>query len=119
MDTTTFNQLIESAGIVIIAMITLAIYLKAVNWKNKIKRESDLLKDIIFLRTIEQKYLKTENDKTGKKGFIKMRQSVQKDLSYNISIHSEPARIKKRLKELAQQKEELNDFISKITIANN
>lgn len=121
METSTLNQLIESVGIALIALIMRSAYLEdleTLKWKKNIKRESDLLKDIIFFRTLEKKYLDTKED-TGKTGFIKMRQSVQDDLSYNISIHSEPARIKKRLKELAQQKEELNNFISKITIVNN
>ncbi len=76
MDTTTINQLIESVGIVIVALISVYAYLTVLKWRKTINREGDLLKDIIFLRTIEQKYLALKNDNDGKNGFIKMRLSV-------------------------------------------
>ncbi|MBT6471498.1 MAG: hypothetical protein HOK52_09600 [Candidatus Marinimicrobia bacterium] len=49
-------------------------------------------------------------------GFIKMRQSVQKELDYNVSTNSEPARIQRKLEQLSHLDKNIDSFISKITI---
>lgn len=116
METSTINQLIESAGIIFIARITLKTYSKAVKWKRNVNREIELLKDLIFFRTVEQKYLEVTSDKNGGSGFLKIRKTVQKELDYNTSTNNEPARIKRNLEKLKQYDDSIDEFISKITI---
>lgn len=116
MDTTTINQLIETIGIVIVVLITICVYSKAVKWKRNVNREIELLKDLIFFRTVEQKYLELTSDQNGGNGFLKIRKTVQKELNYNTSTNNEPARIKRSLEKLKQHDDSIDSFISKITI---
>jgi len=60
--------------------------------------------------------LKSNNENMNNNGFIKMRQSVQKELDYNVSTNSEPARIQRKLEQLSHLDKNIDSFISKITI---
>ncbi|MBT6471499.1 MAG: hypothetical protein HOK52_09605 [Candidatus Marinimicrobia bacterium] len=60
METTTLNQIIESAGIAFIAYFSIKTYSKAIKRKKDVKREIDLLKDIIFFQNIRTKIFEIE-----------------------------------------------------------
>jgi len=119
MDTTTLNQLIETAGIIFIAVFAFVVYSKAVKWKYGVGREITLLKDIIFFRTIIEKYIVylKENNLESKRN--KFRQAVEDEIGFSSSVNSEPKRIQNRLEQLQQYDESIDKFISKITISNN
>ncbi len=116
METSTLNQLIETVGIVIIVLMTIYAYSKAVKWKYSVKGEIALLKDIIFFRGVIEKYKTYMTENELDMNYKKFRKEVSHQIDWQPSQKSEPAIIKRRLDQLAHHDDTIDTFTSKITL---
>lgn len=114
MDVTTLNQLIDTGGLIFIALLGfLAVH--SLNAKRlKYADEARMLKDILFLRVVIDKYASLCGEKLGKQMKNEFIAAVRSEMGYNISDASSVARIEKRLLQLTEVDEQLGKAISSI-----
>ncbi len=118
MDTTTLNQLIQTAGLLLAPIITLSLaYIYAnrfIRHKNDLNREIRLSQDLLFYHAVIQKYeelAKHHENATLKHTY---REEVFHEIGYKPSEYSQPSRLKNRLEKMGQTDEKLNKAIEKI-----
>lgn len=113
MDTSTINQIISTAGVMVVGFAALLFYWKGLKAKQNIQREISLLKDCYFYRELINKY---KSEKGIRNNYNKYRKDVQKKIDYTPSQFSEPAEIRKRLEVLNTKDTEIQAFLNKISV---
>ena len=108
METSTINQLIESLGFVATSFIIYVVLNQLYTLRHSIKFETLLLKDIIFLRLLIQKYRDKTKENLGQSCYNSFRKDVIAELGYNTSPVTKLSAITKRLEDL----DELDIYIS-------
>ena len=118
METTTINQIIESATILITPIITLflayALSKKLLGFKKELKRESSLLKDLIFYKTVIELYKERILEYEDSTQYNTFRAQAMKMTEIEPSKYSKPSRIKKRLNYLHDMNEKVKQSLQKI-----
>ena len=110
MELETINQLIDTGGIIFVALFFAVFYSFVYKKKVKIEKEEQYLKDMLFLRKLLEKY-RMENKKAGEKeNYRNFREDVTDELGYEISRNSELYRIKEKLGSL-RKKSDSNERI--------
>tara|TARA_B100000401_G_C52318424_1_gene490741 strand:- start:148 stop:501 length:354 start_codon:yes stop_codon:yes gene_type:complete len=116
MELDTINQLIDTGGIIFVALFFAIFYSFVYKKKVKIEKEEEYLKDMLFLRKLVEKYRKENIDAGERENYRHFREDVTNELGYEISRNSELYRIKERLGSLRKKSEfnkRLLDNISK------
>jgi len=118
MDVSTVNQIIETSGIIIASIVTASVVYyflnKLLTKKYKNDREIELLKTILFLRQVIEKYKEKTKEDDDSSQYNNIRKMVKNELSFEPTSISEPAGIKKRLAELDELSEKLDNVIDGI-----
>ena len=115
MELETINQLIDTGGIIAVAIFFAVFYSFVYKKKVRIEKEEEYLKDMLFLRTLLEKY-KIENKEAGEReNYRNFREDVSDELGYEISRNSEPYRIKKRLGSLRKKSESTERLLDNIS----
>lgn len=112
MDKHIVVQLIATGGILLTALVTIVagylIYGQALRARMSIKRETQLLKDALFYRMLIVKYVTYQKElgKDADVGRWQYWEEVKEDLDFTPES-TEPARIKRRLRQLKGMTEEI------------
>ncbi len=116
MHYTTVNQIIQTSGLILVALIGLSVYWTISKTRGAIQKETVLLKDCYFYRQVIEKY-KVLLKEHGESSMINtLRREVEEEVGYSSSRLSQPSAISKRSLELCGADKELEQFISKIKI---
>lgn len=116
METSTINQIIETAGLLLIAGAVLFFYLKAIKFRNKVHTEIALLKDCYFYRGVIERYKNLVLEDKGSSHINILSEEVENEYGFKHSRFSQPKMITNRLKELQTEDETLTEFLQKIKI---
>lgn len=114
METSTINQIIETAGLLLTAVVVLYFYFKAIKFRNIVHREIALLKDCFFYRKVIEKYKEHVAEDKGSSYSNTFRQEVNNEYGIKPSRFSEPNMILSRLEELQDKDETISEFLEKI-----
>ena len=114
MDVTTLNQLIDTGGLIFIALLGF-LAVRSLNAKRlKYADEARMLKDILFLRVIIDKYASLCGERLGKQMKNDFIGEARSEMGYSVSDASSVARVEKRLRQLIEVDEQLSKAINSI-----
>ncbi len=98
----------------IVSTVAFLFYKKVLRNRQSIETETKLLKDILFFRKIISHYVEQNKSVTGKSQLSSFRSETSKELGYDSSEASQPARIEKRLVFLGATTKEIDDVLVKL-----
>ena len=115
METTTLNQLIQSGTVLMVSVIGIICWTiyssKLRHYKKLIVKESNLLKDILFLRAMIEKYKEICRDEMDGPGHRRIMEKVKTEFGISLSEAAQPARVADRLRELDEMNQVLEVLV--------
>ncbi len=114
MEASTLNQIIETAGLLLVVLITGGFYLWVHRIKKTLRSEENYLKDILILRGIIWMYQERLRDEDKATEYGKFKGAIEKELEFDLTQNSEPARVRRRLKLLKDYNGRVDALANKI-----
>lgn len=111
METQIIVQLIETGGILLIAISGFITYLVLTKRKKRAEVEVNLLKDCLYFQLLVNKYKNHLSDIESGNNLNTFRRELTEEYNYSPSSFSFPGKIRSRLIELNEYTEEVDKYI--------
>ena len=115
LDVSTINQLINTGGLIFIAILVTFFYSRIYKKRVRMRKEIIYLKDIIYLKKVIDKYKAENLSNNVNQNYITYRSEVAEELGYKASKQSDYSKIRERLEVLQKHDRNLGYLLENIS----
>ena len=115
LDVTTINQIINTGGLIFIAVFVAFFYSRVYKKRVRMKKEIIYLKDIIYLKKVIDKYKAENLSNNVNQNYTNYRTQVAEELGYKASRQCDYVKIKERLEVLKKQDRNLSYLMGNLS----